>query len=72
MTTKRNHTCNLCHCMVIDGTGVGLVWTAGSSFDFTTPGQAETHICQSCLNALIVANDKMLKAPRCPQENEHG
>jgi hypothetical protein len=60
MTTKRQYLCNLCHGTVIEGRGVGLVWTAANEFDFTVPSNAETHICQPCLNAVVAANQKTL------------
>ncbi len=60
MTTRRTHTCNLCHGNVPnEAAGVGLLWEAGNSLRLTTPGQAETHICQSCLSALQTALDNL-------------
>lgn len=50
MTTTRTHKCNLCCLAVRDGTGVGLRWEANNQIKFTTPGQAETHVCQACLD----------------------
>lgn len=49
MTTKRTHTCNLCLDFVGDGTGVGLVYHS-NGVTFTVPSNAETHICQKCLD----------------------
>lgn len=55
MTTRRTHNCNLCHANVFDGNGVGLTWGAQNAIKLTTPGQAETHVCQACITALETA-----------------
>lgn len=53
MTTQRTHTCNLCHGSVANEvSGVGVRWTTNRDIEFTTPGQAETHVCQTCLGAI--------------------
>jgi len=59
MTTKRQYLCNLCSGSLIEGKGVGLKWTA-NGIDFTVPSNAETHICQPCLNDVIEANQKTI------------
>lgn len=60
MTTRRTHTCNLCHGNVAsDGGGVGLHWGLNNTIKFTTPGQAETHICQPCIGALETTLQEM-------------
>lgn len=69
MTTRRNHACNLCHSNVPNETaGVGLVWQAADKIRFTTPGQAETHICQECLTNLEATLDDMRTEERRRQE----
>lgn len=56
MTTRRSHTCNLCHGNVAnEAMGVGMLWETGNAIKFTTPGQAETHICQTCIEGLETA-----------------
>jgi hypothetical protein len=55
MTTSRTHTCNLCRGLVVGGTGVGLLWKTWKEISLTTPGNAETHVCQECLDALEAA-----------------
>lgn len=56
MTTRRSHSCNLCHANIGEACGVGLVWGADRhQIKLTTPGNAETHVCQDCITALETA-----------------
>lgn len=69
MTTRRSHSCNLCHANVSDGSGVGLVWGANRhEIKLTVPGNAETHICQECIAALETALADQREATRKREE----
>lgn len=59
MTTRRSYSCNLCHGTVPETGGVGLRWLANNAIRFTTPGDAETHICQPCIGALETTLQEM-------------
>lgn len=55
MTTSRTHSCNLCRCTVVDGSGVGIEWTGakiGDLMRFRAPSCVENHICQDCLDGI--------------------
>jgi hypothetical protein len=55
MTTRRDYSCNLCHETIVDGTGVGIVWTTNRTFRMTVPSNAETHMCQHCITGFECA-----------------
>lgn len=52
MTTRRTHTCELCRDGVVDGTGVGIKFGMTHRIELTVPSNAETHLCQKCIDAL--------------------
>lgn len=55
MSTKRIYTCNLCGNETREGEGVGVKWTSGTKFTFTVPSNAESHLCQRCVDATCAA-----------------
>jgi hypothetical protein len=67
MTTTRTHTCNLCRRTVTETEGVGLKWTGhgtGELIQFTTPGQAESHLCNGCVENLDTAISDLRRIER--------
>lgn len=63
MTTRRDYSCNLCRRSIVEGSGVGLLWES-KGIRLTTPGQAENHVCQTCLNDLEAALNDLRKTDK--------
>jgi hypothetical protein len=64
MTTKRLFNCNICGGVIPSSEqGLGIKWT-GASFgiELLSIGEAETHICNTCLDSMVKAYAEMRKA----------
>jgi hypothetical protein len=55
VTAYTTYTCNLCRENIVEGTGVGVLWSTTRNMTFTTPGQSQVHLCQSCLDNIEMA-----------------
>jgi len=53
MSCKRRYTCDLCRDEIADAQGgIGLKWSVGNKIRHVYLPDAETHLCNRCLEAL--------------------
>jgi hypothetical protein len=64
MTTRRVYSCNLCASGIQDSEhGLGVKWTTNTKLAFVQLIDAESHLCNICLDAVYVSYPAMRHEP---------
>jgi hypothetical protein len=72
MTTKRNYECNLCRLSIQPTGRIGRGVKFGSNgIEWTSPLNAENHLCDDCVNSLMAAFRSLAAVSTPPQDTHH-